>query len=142
MSDNEILYCLIAFILGWFVSRMMGNGFSVGGDVIPDPEKRNVFLDCMRSKLQDEINESVPGERQYQENILFPKIADQCIRSCKGTKSENSACEHNGDCMFPTECNTKDPNDNTLKCNPGAWGEGFWMNKLIGCCSDYCEDEV
>ena len=32
MSDNEMLYCLIAFILGWLASRMMGNGFSVGGD--------------------------------------------------------------------------------------------------------------
>ena len=26
-----MLYCLIAFILGWLVSKMMGNGFSVGG---------------------------------------------------------------------------------------------------------------
>ena len=31
MSDNEMLYCLIAFILGWLASRHMGNGFSVGG---------------------------------------------------------------------------------------------------------------
>ena len=30
MSDNQMLYCLIAFILGWFVSRHMGNGFRVG----------------------------------------------------------------------------------------------------------------
>ena len=32
MSYNEILYCLVAFILGWLASRMMGNGFSVGGN--------------------------------------------------------------------------------------------------------------
>ena len=31
MSDNEMLKCLIAFILGWLASRMMGNGFRVGG---------------------------------------------------------------------------------------------------------------
>ena len=30
MSDNEMLYCLIAFILGWLIARMMGEGFSVG----------------------------------------------------------------------------------------------------------------
>ena len=30
MSDNEMIYCLIAFILGWLISRMMGNGFRVG----------------------------------------------------------------------------------------------------------------
>ena len=35
MSDDEILKCVIAFILGWLASRMMGNGFSVGV-VIPD----------------------------------------------------------------------------------------------------------
>jgi len=28
-----MLYCLICFILGWLASRMMGNGFSVGGQV-------------------------------------------------------------------------------------------------------------
>ena len=31
MKDDEMLYCLIAFILGWFVSRHIGDGFSVGG---------------------------------------------------------------------------------------------------------------
>ena len=31
MSEDSILKCLIAFILGWFLSRHMGNGFSVGG---------------------------------------------------------------------------------------------------------------
>jgi len=29
-----MLKCLIAFILGYFASRMMGNGFSVGGTSI------------------------------------------------------------------------------------------------------------
>ena len=26
-----MLYCLLAFILGWMVSKQMGNGFRVGG---------------------------------------------------------------------------------------------------------------
>ena len=30
MSEELMLKCLIAFILGWLASRMMGNGFSVG----------------------------------------------------------------------------------------------------------------
>jgi hypothetical protein len=29
MGENEMLYCLIAFILGYLVARQMGNGFSV-----------------------------------------------------------------------------------------------------------------
>lgn len=30
MSDELMLKCLIAFILGYFLCKMMGNGFSVG----------------------------------------------------------------------------------------------------------------
>ena len=30
MNENEMLYCLIAFILGYLISRHMGNGFNVG----------------------------------------------------------------------------------------------------------------
>ena len=32
MSEDLMLKCLIAFILGWLASRMMGNGFRVGGE--------------------------------------------------------------------------------------------------------------
>ena len=31
MSEQKMLYCLIAFILGWLVSKYMGDGFRVGG---------------------------------------------------------------------------------------------------------------
>ena len=31
MSEDEMLYCLIAFVLGYILCTMMGNGFSVGG---------------------------------------------------------------------------------------------------------------
>ena len=31
MSEELMLKCLIAFILGWLASRMMVNGFRVGG---------------------------------------------------------------------------------------------------------------
>ena len=34
MSDDLMLKCLIAFILGWLASRMMGNGFRVGASII------------------------------------------------------------------------------------------------------------
>ena len=29
MTDNQMLYCFIAFILGWLVSRQIRNGFLV-----------------------------------------------------------------------------------------------------------------
>ena len=40
MSDDLMLKCLIAFILGWLASRMMGNGFSVGGGGKRNRERR------------------------------------------------------------------------------------------------------
>ena len=38
MSDDQMLKCLIAFVLGWIVSRHMGNGFSVGAVEQADEE--------------------------------------------------------------------------------------------------------
>ena len=32
MREDLMLKCLIAFILGWFLSRQMGNGFRVGAE--------------------------------------------------------------------------------------------------------------
>ena len=42
-----MLKCLIAFILGWLVSRHMGNGFSIGGDTncVLDDDKFNTMAE-------------------------------------------------------------------------------------------------
>ena len=52
MSEDSMLKCLIAFILGWLASRMMGNGFSVGGEDIISKCKDNV-----------EVPGNIPGEK-------------------------------------------------------------------------------
>jgi len=36
MSEDDMLKLLICFILGYLASRMMGNGFSVGGEIEQD----------------------------------------------------------------------------------------------------------
>jgi len=51
MSEQKMLYCLIAFILGWLASRIMGNGFSVGGQ----PVVNNYTIDDL-----DKLKEDVP----------------------------------------------------------------------------------
>ena len=45
MSDDLMLKCLIVFILGYFISRHMGDGFSVGGIVLADESE--LYKDCM-----------------------------------------------------------------------------------------------
>jgi len=47
MNDDLMLKCLIAFILGWLATRMMGNGFSVG--ILTCPEGSiNIVGKCIR----------------------------------------------------------------------------------------------
>ena len=50
MSDDLMLKCLICFILGWLASRMMGNGFRVGGD---NDYLTNKFADALQSGSDD-----------------------------------------------------------------------------------------
>ena len=45
MSDDLMLKCLIAFILGWLISRMMGNGFRVGAYQLYATDS-GVIYDC------------------------------------------------------------------------------------------------
>ena len=56
MNEDSMLYCLIAFILGWFLSRHIGNGFSVGGQnkgtCLYKGNKNISFFDT--NKLMDE----------------------------------------------------------------------------------------
>ena len=56
MNENEMLYCLIAFILGYLVSRHIGDGFNVGGGCTTYTED----TDC-------EIYEYCKGARTKQE---------------------------------------------------------------------------
>lgn len=48
MSEDLILKCLIAFILGWIVSRYMGDGFSVGVSYKDLPES------CRADRTEDQ----------------------------------------------------------------------------------------
>lgn len=55
MKDDEMLYCLIAFILGWFLSRHMGNGFSVGGQKFECRYNKN-FINFANHALANDAN--------------------------------------------------------------------------------------
>ena len=49
MSEDDMIKCLIAFILGWLIARMMGNGFSVGADLPPCRCPPGQFYDTLLS---------------------------------------------------------------------------------------------
>ena len=44
MSEDSILKCLIAFVLGFLVARMMrGNGLMIGGQHTPTAQNKNWY---------------------------------------------------------------------------------------------------
>ena len=65
MSDNELLYCLIAFILGWLVSRHMGNGFSVGAA----KDQCEYYDEGVTLLLEDKLGMQKSGRKQDLDQI-------------------------------------------------------------------------
>ena len=53
MKEEQMLYCLVAFILGWLVSRHMGNGFSVGVWWVDDPPPGSTRLEACEFRYKD-----------------------------------------------------------------------------------------
>jgi len=78
MKDDEIIYCVIAFILGYFLSRQMGNGFNIGGEIKA----------CNSNYLSGGDCEHIPGddvigcEKSYM-NIKNNGVATDKYRNCK-----------------------------------------------------------
>ena len=67
MSEELMLKCLIAFILGYFLSKHMGNGFSVGGEEI-DCEKVTFRNKEYTKFIQGSSLTGADGEYKYNNN--------------------------------------------------------------------------
>lgn len=89
MKEEYILFCIpfISFI-GWLVLRMMGNGFSVGGDEYPSssvapapPTPVPTHIPTLESlQLQiNKINKNIHGQQLYI-NSAFEEINH--LRTC------------------------------------------------------------
>ena len=52
MNEEQMLYCLIAFILGWLVSRHMGNGFSDDDDKACVSKCKERYTDLLKNCQQ------------------------------------------------------------------------------------------
>ena len=129
MSDNEMLYCLVAFILGWFVSRQMGNGFSVGGK--------------MENATQNMENAFKTAYEDFANNSELNNDIIKCRDSCD-SPGENSQCSLGYPmCRWPYTCNT-DHGAFPGKCEGGDRLEPSARSKnhgeyLINSCNTYCD---
>ena len=101
MSDNEKLYCLVAFILGWLTSRMMGNGFSIGGDEKPKGK-------CIFDEKFDWAQANPGPSREGW--VISDEVKAYNISKCTGNGSSNSDCKNKNKeyypwCILDTETN-------------------------------------
>ena len=65
MSKDLMLKCLIAFILGWLLCRMMGNGFSVGASSTePRLDDLNQKFEAKIDKMKDDLQTKLVYNKQ------------------------------------------------------------------------------
>ena len=82
MSENQILKCLIAFVLGFLFARMFrGNGLNVGGDVNPDSScgyvpKTTNFMNCYKGLFDNQC-----GDGRYCQRSGW--CGDKRVKSCE-----------------------------------------------------------
>ena len=116
MSEDLMLKCLIAFILGWLVSRTMGNGFSVSADTMFEEDMKEVqegvnivkkgmkFIDeSGLTTCLDYHGESYWDKNNTKNNGLSLKNK---TNECCNLARERQPSSHNGETVYrePTKC--------------------------------------
>ena len=138
MSENQMLYCLIAFILGWLLSKYMvrGNGFSIG--ITSDGKTSDGKMDCTS-------NPTVQKQscQMYERCLNYGKKSiEYCnnLPDCKVDKSicnkynivipekdtNKKVCEDGSKPIPPKECIGSACNDDD---KPHCCGECWWDQK-------------
>jgi len=101
MNEDEILKCLIAFIIGYLLCRYMGNGFSVGGT----PECNEQLDELFSFKYPPTLN-------CY--NSISASNCMECIGEHQG-ETRKAGCKQTD---FENWCN-KEPYCKKKTCNAG-----------------------
>jgi len=144
MSDDQMLYCLISFILGWIISRMMGDGFIVGGvEEIEDPTSNQleVYIGTPSDILDKWLDHYIRGGRRKNlKNLQNSDEAKYWYRIWAQTNMAPPQCNNNDGVDYKKCCRGKDSwpdisihdyggssyiNGGRIKCNPSkkcVWG--------------------
>ena len=85
---REDLICLIAFILGWMVSRMMGDGFSIGGQEVCRPKRSETAMTKMAFA-------GVSGEAKFLDNTGHHQSYEEEKIECLKRKTKKG-CDDKG----------------------------------------------
>ena len=65
MNQNSMIYCLIAFILGYLVYSHMGNGFRIGGISEKGEQKDIARIQAHIDYLSDQIKDVMAVQSKY-----------------------------------------------------------------------------
>ena len=104
MSEDLMLKCLICFILGWVSSRMMGNGFTVGGQDKNKEKVKKEHDNCVQSwkyacNTFSEYN--YPYDGVFKENFT-PQQHNKC--HSENQKDRNEVATELCDCVHTKNC--------------------------------------
>ena len=82
MSDDLMLKCLIAFILGWFVSRhfSFGNGFAVGCELSPQ-ESEAAYMHSVRKNYKGFMG-GVSNDTAIQDGLVDACLSNKTEYKC------------------------------------------------------------
>ena len=96
MGEDEMIYLLISFILGWIIARMMGEGFSVGAKKKKhmhckkhrhnckqrcNADCNEEMLTCQESKYDD--NDNLLGASSYSRQDCCDRIRTHVRLDCE-----------------------------------------------------------
>ena len=107
MNENEMLYCLIAFILGYLISRHMGDGFNVGiAEICPTIKPGGTQVACCNPNEKDSLCpkyfrvDKKPSQKcqkcgEGKDSCLCPKTCIQDGKRCTLKDGETSCCSNN-----------------------------------------------
>lgn len=124
MKEDEMLMCLICFVLGYLVARMMrGNGLSVGGGMVessPHPSPYPFLIGECNLKSKYHNSDDITQQHLNYWCTKFNDNASGCIsiESCSWTPVQRPCTCENGTPVSGMVCNYKYPSK-CLRCNLG-----------------------
>ena len=99
MKEDSMLMCLIAFVLGYLVARMMrGNGLMVGGQANKCDFHKGKWIDsCINEEINTECDVKANEKKQEcvkesMDSMDSEKMKEQCNKKMKDVKIEKM-CE-------------------------------------------------
>ena len=93
MKEDEMLMCLIAFVLGYLVARMMrGNGLNVGGQSANMCSIDKVEWDNKCNSIKNGNNSLYNNNKEKIDFICSQELYNKAIDNCRAMTIDSDKC--------------------------------------------------